>query len=358
MMKYSESTLPIKSLLLDPNNFRYQDEKGFVTADEKRFGEQSVQDRASRRLRKENLPELKRSIITNGFLPIERLVVRPYSYADGRYLVVEGNRRLAALKWIEEDHEAGVEVPEEILSILHNVPVVVIPDGSDESTYLSIMGIRHVGGIRQWGGYQRAKLVTDLRDDFGLDPGEVAERLGLSTQEINRRYRAFKALGQMQVDPEYGERSDAAMYAVFHEAVAIPIVREWLGWNESTSQFENDEDLHQFYDLIAPADADDGSTRQAKITTFSQVRQLRSILPLPEAKRVLLNPDRDFDAALGIAKADELNRSWGTQVAETVAALKSIGWDEVGKLTSDDLEEIRKLRQVVDNLLNTHDKLA
>ena len=77
-MEYTEQTLPVQSLLLDPNNFRYQDEKGFVTADEKRFHEQTVQDRASRRLRRENLAELKRSIITNGFLPVERLVVRPY----------------------------------------------------------------------------------------------------------------------------------------------------------------------------------------------------------------------------------------------------------------------------------------
>ena len=201
----------------------------------------------------------------------------------------------------------------------------------------------------------RHETVAVVRNDQARF---LAPKPAPSTQEVNRRYRAFKALGQMQVDPEYGERSDATMYSLFHEAVAIPIVRQWLGWNEATSQFESEDDLHQFYDLIAPADSEEGSTRQAKITTFSQVRQLRSILPLSEAKRVLLNPDRDFDAALGIAKADELNRSWGTQVAETVAALRAIGWDEVSKLTPDDLEEIKKLRQVVQSLLDTHDKLA
>ena len=357
-MNFEEAELPLDSLLLDPNNFRYQDESGFVTAEERRFHEDSVQDRASRRLRKEALADLKRSILTNGFLPVERLVVRPYGEAKDKYLVVEGNRRLAALRWIREDHEAGVEIPAEVLAVLDAVPVVLIPDGVDESLYLSIMGIRHVAGIRQWGGYQRAKLVTELRDKYGLESGEVAERLGLSTVEVNRRYRAFKALGQMQADPEYGERSDPSMYAIFHEAVAIPVVREWLGWNEATSLFENEEELHQFYELIAPTEPDEGPARQAKITTFSQVRQLRVILPLAEARRVLLNPDRDFDTAVGIAKAEELTRSWGTQVAETVAALKSIGWNELGQLSADDLEEVRTLQGVVADLLTAHDRLA
>ena len=199
-MDFEEKDLPISSLLLDPNNFRYQDESEFVTADERRFHEESVQDRAYRRLRRESLAELKKSILTNGFLPVERLVVRPYGDSGEKYVVVEGNRRLAALRWIDEDHAAGVEVPPQALSVLDSIPVIVLPDGEDESVYLSIMGIRHVSGIRQWGPYQRAKLVTELRDRYGLEPADVAERIGMSTQEVNRRYRAFKALGQMQLD--------------------------------------------------------------------------------------------------------------------------------------------------------------
>src|SRR5215469_13988256 len=122
-MAFEERELPLDSLLLDPNNFRYQDESGFVTAEERRFHEDSVQERASRRLRKEALAELKKSILTNGFLPVERLAVRPYSDMPDKYLVVEGNRRLAALRWIQEDHDAGVEIPDEVLAALHAVPV-------------------------------------------------------------------------------------------------------------------------------------------------------------------------------------------------------------------------------------------
>jgi hypothetical protein len=119
------------------------------------------------------------------------------------------------------------------------------------------MGIRHVGGIRQWGSYQRAKLVTELRDRFQLDGAEIGARLGMSTQEVNRRYRAFKALGQMQGDPEYLDRASPSMYSLFHEAVALPVVRTWLDWNDERSEFEDEDSLHQFYELIAPTEDED-----------------------------------------------------------------------------------------------------
>ena len=110
---YREDYLPQRKLLLDPNNYRFQDDPDYVHADEKRFHELGVQERAFRRLKaEESLVQLKNSFRTNGFIPLERLVVRPYSHAEDCYLVLEGNRRLAALRWIADDYQAGVEVPE------------------------------------------------------------------------------------------------------------------------------------------------------------------------------------------------------------------------------------------------------
>jgi hypothetical protein len=72
---FSEDTLPYHQLLLDPNNYRYQNDPDFVFADEPRFHEEGVQDRAFRRLRgEESLVQLKNSFMTNGFIPVERLV--------------------------------------------------------------------------------------------------------------------------------------------------------------------------------------------------------------------------------------------------------------------------------------------
>src|SRR5712691_3060410 len=85
-------------LLFDPNNYRFQDTDNFVYAAEERFHEDSVQRRAYQRIRLEDgLQALKSSIMRNGYIPVERIVIRPDTgSASGKYLVIDGNRRLAA----------------------------------------------------------------------------------------------------------------------------------------------------------------------------------------------------------------------------------------------------------------------
>lgn len=353
----TEKDLPVGKLLLDPNNYRFQDDPSFSLADPKRFYEETVQERAYRRLRNEGLAELKSSILANGFLRFERIVVRPYDNDDDCFVVVEGNRRVAALKWIAEDHAAGVNVREDVITALDSVPVITIA-GENEATYLALMGVRHVGGIKEWGGYQRAKLVTELHDDHGLDRSEIAARLGMSVHEVNRRYRAFKALRQMEQDEEYGDRAQPTMYPLFHEAVSLPIVRDWLGWDETRAKFTQLQELEQFYELIAPLEREDQDSVDAKITTYSQVRSLRAILENADAKRVLLDPDRSFPEAAAIAKAEELSKSWATQVAEAVGALNAVSALELARLKSEDVEAIERLAAIAQQLLDTYRKLT
>lgn len=363
---YKEDYLPVSQLLLDPNNFRFQDEAEWVRADPQRFAEPTVQDRAAKRIRGEGLVELKNSIISNGFLAVERLVVRLYRAAteDGPalYLVLEGNRRLAALQWIKQDHEAGVPIPQNVVDVLDAIPVIIIDSDDDAGTYLAIMGIRHVGGIKQWGGYQRAKLVADLRDLHGYDTTDVADRLGMTKHEVNRRYRALKALQQMQEDEEFADYASTSMYPIFHEAVSLPIVREWLNWDDNELTFRNDDGRRQFYELITPSYEDDQdesaeATVPPKITTYSQVRELRSILSNAEATQILLDPDNSFSEALAIAKAEELSKTWKTQVTEAISSLSSMSVFDLENLDEDGLSVITRVGEIAERLLATRQKI-
>jgi hypothetical protein len=321
-----------------------------VEANESRFAEQSVQTKAAERLRTEALLQLKNSILKNGFLPFERLVVRPYG--TDRYVVIEGNRRLAALRWIASDVEAGADVPESVKAALGDIPVVIVPDdAADPALREALMGIRHVSGIKEWGAYQRAQLVSTLKDKYGLESTEIAQRLAMTAHEVNRRYRAFKALRQMMHDEEYGEYARPDMYPMFHEAVSLPVVKDWLGWNEETAEFQKHEELRRFYQLISPWESEDGQTRGAKITSYAEVRELRSIMENAEARRVLFDPGKQLVEAAAIAKREEIARSWKAELAEAISALESIGALELKRLTGDDLELLTKLRNTTAELL-------
>ncbi|WP_230971225.1 ParB N-terminal domain-containing protein [Nitrogeniibacter aestuarii] len=355
-----QADLPATALLLDPNNYRFHELEHYVEAAEDRFAEDAVQKRAQQRLRQEEgIQELKNSIVRNGYIPVERIVVRPYAHAEGKYVVVEGNRRTAAVKWILDDQDAGVNIPQATLNSIANLPVVIVEEAApDEIFRASLMGIRHVSGIRQWGGYQRAKLVAHMRDALQLESGEVSDRLGMSTNEANRRYRAFQALRQMQMDEEFADFANPSMYAIFHEAVSLTAVKAWLDWRDVEGKFCNEETRTQFYELITPREDDEGHKLEPKITSYSQVRELRSILDKPEAKRILLDPSRPFVEALGIAKQEEFARLWVSAVAEAISSLESLGVKELKDLQQAEVDSLNKLRNLASERLNDYTALT
>ena len=51
--------------------------------------------------RRDQLDELKHSIMTNGYVPVERVIVVPYAPKSGFFLVVEGNRSGQSRKFCE-----------------------------------------------------------------------------------------------------------------------------------------------------------------------------------------------------------------------------------------------------------------
>ena len=59
MTHLNDKPVALEALLLDPNNYRFQDYDDFVRADESRFHEPSVQDGTYARLRAEGLAQLR-----------------------------------------------------------------------------------------------------------------------------------------------------------------------------------------------------------------------------------------------------------------------------------------------------------
>ena len=107
--EFEGQDISVSKLLLDPNNYRFLDRRKFKKKAAKRSHEESVQRATLDSLEQSyQLDELKHSIITNGYVPMERIIVVPYSAKTGFFLVVEGNRRVASLKSIlKEERKAS-----------------------------------------------------------------------------------------------------------------------------------------------------------------------------------------------------------------------------------------------------------
>ena len=89
MVQPRSITPAVDQLDFDPENPRFYDSVGANDGDARAI---------QRMLEQENLEELVGSIGNQGFFAGEPLLVTPNPKSEGRWIVVEGNRRLAALR--------------------------------------------------------------------------------------------------------------------------------------------------------------------------------------------------------------------------------------------------------------------
>ncbi len=161
--KLVDIVVNIAELYFDPNNYRIRDPDGSEAVPDERIREPEVQAATRSVLSRKSLGDLRSSIVHNGFLLIDRVVVR--RLAGGGYCIVEGNRRIAAFRSLLDEYAEGLrELPSSLLEHARALQVVVIEaePSAVAQVAAAVMGIRHVSGPMKWTGFQSAGLVHDM----------------------------------------------------------------------------------------------------------------------------------------------------------------------------------------------------
>lgn len=151
------------------------------------------------------LDELAVSFLESGFWPQEALiVVKEKLYGQERHVVVEGNRRLAALKLLQRAIKGEIESKKwtEIIdgkklptNFFDSIPFIEVSDRKAVSAYL---GFRHVTGIKEWNPAEKAQYISKLIDEGRLSYDEVRRKIGSKTPTVRQNYIAYKLLRQME----------------------------------------------------------------------------------------------------------------------------------------------------------------
>lgn len=339
---FKADEVPLKNLLLDPNNYRFWDHKKFKKKVNNRFHEEKVQAATLENLEHNyQLEELKSSILANGYVPMERIIVTPYPSKAGSYVVVEGNRRVAALKSIlKESAEGVIQLSKNQIASFSKIPCAILSSKGKDLRHAErvIMGIRHIAGPKEWGAYQQALLVSELKDEEGLEFKDIGGMLGVSSVEAARRYKAVSALKCMEDDELYGAKSEPNFYRLFHEMVSSPDVRLRFGWSHEENTFTDIERARQFFQLITS----DGKN-EPKLTTFGDVRRLRLIVGNAVAVETLLDPDKTLLEAIRIAEEKNVSSTPSGILDETKRALARISVSTAMDLSSEDIEKIDEI---------------
>ena len=259
----------------------------------------------SEMLEDEGVMDLMESIGIKGYFPGEPLLI--IEEDAGRFIVVEGNRRLAAVKLLNGEIEAPSRKGKTIDLIKQsspnkptNLPCAICTDRSAVSQYL---GYRHISGIKEWDSLSKAYYVKELiqandeskdyreklnniRKMIGSRSGYLARLMaGLYIYEKAKEKKFFN----LPIDPRTLD------FSLITTAISYADISSWLGLEnlyenlEPQINLENTELMFKFLFVIRG-----DSTRV--IGESRQLSEFSHVVASEEAMKVLIDTG-DLEAA-------------------------------------------------------------
>jgi hypothetical protein len=198
-----QATIAVEKLEFDPENPR-------LSTDLRPLHDEAL---LKHFILKENIFELMSSICQQGYVSAEPLLV--VERASGIYTVVEGNRRLASLKLLNNPKLATVRqsaineiVCEAAVPVPTSVPVLIYEKREDILDYL---GYRHVTGVERWDSLAKARYLKQLYDihkqKTEASPADVykilAKTIGSRTDYIQKLLKGYFLYCKIQDEDYY-----------------------------------------------------------------------------------------------------------------------------------------------------------
>ena len=183
--------VPLDKLLLDANNPRLAELGIPRTASQFDLLKALWEEMA--------VEEVAMSIAYSGYFEHEPLFVE--AETGGKYCVIEGNRRLAAVKLLV-DANLRQKVRANKLPViakrraeeLAELPVIVTTR-KDSWRYL---GFKHVNGPATWGSYAKAQYIAHVTNDYGVPLEDIALQIGDYNSTVLRMYRGLMIVEQAE----------------------------------------------------------------------------------------------------------------------------------------------------------------
>lgn len=150
--------------------------------------------------------ELVQSIAASGFFPNEALIA---ALENKKYVVIEGNRRLAAVKVLLNGDVAkrnGWDIPTlppAARKELETLPVIV----STRQESWRYLGFKHVNGPAKWSSYAKAKYIADVHRTYGITLTDIASQIGDRHRTVQRLFRGLMVIEQAEREKVY-DRED------------------------------------------------------------------------------------------------------------------------------------------------------
>ncbi len=266
--------------------------------------------------------ELVQSIAASGFFEHEPLIV---AEEEGRKIVIEGNRRLAAVKVLldrstrERDGWPIPELQAREREDLENRLPVAMSDRRDSWRYL---GFKHVNGPAKWTSYAKAKYIADVHRQYGIALCDIADQIGDRHNTVRRLYRGLMVLEQAERTKVY-DRDDRyrphLSFSHLYTGLDYDNISSFIDLRSEEEEAEDPVPVGRLSQLGELCRWLYGSKREKSLPVVESqnphLRQLNAVLGSMEAVSALRD-DRDLQ------RAYELSRPSSSVFEESILAAK------------------------------------
>lgn len=325
-----ETVIDLKKIFLDPNNPRFTS-KSWDNISDEHISEDSIQEVTKQRLVQEfSIYKLVDNIKINGFLPIDRIIIK--KFAEDKYVVLEGNRRICAAKIIMENYEKDSDyVSDDVIDSLMQISCLVYT-GSEEQPAWVFQGLRHIIGIQEWPAYNKARLLVQLMEDQDLTLTEVGKKFGLSAYGAGQWVRGYYAFTQAAEESDYTQEIDERAYPYLQEIFSRsnPVFKDWLMWNDTEYRFEDSLKFNEFLSWLYPRDEENvldgtevkGNWENRRIKRSNDLRIISYLLRESINEFEMFRADGDLEKAQNAANMKKYLESQDPAV-ETLDKIKN-----------------------------------
>jgi ParB family transcriptional regulator, chromosome partitioning protein len=262
--------------------------------------------------------ELQRQIVANEGV-FEPLLVEPHPELDGKFRIIDGDRRWTNTKILVEQGKQA----------LRTLPVEITDRTLEEEERLRVWIYIH-RQRKEWDAREKEMVAYRLVDIVGRASG--ANILGITVRELDKLVDVYQLSGRFT--------------ALREPAAAITWARELNGVAKK---------------LLTPTvvDAIVKKVNDKRITNSKDLRKLRQILRDPVARQHFLSREGDIDSALlRVSGPAAKSAGLGNDIAGLTEAVSKYAWTELQKLKGDSelLETIDRAQEVLASLRNALEK--
>ena len=352
----------IDRLILDPNNYRFIDNKDYIPVSENNLTDSRVQKRTYTLLagkNETNISDLTISFKSNGVLKLDPIQVKMLD--NNNVLVIEGNRRTAALKYLYIEFKKGNDVGKLTIDSFKSIQLISISD-ENSVQHLITMGLHHISGKKKWTPINQAQLIYDLKNKHNLSEDKICNSLSITKYNLRRSLRVLALIERYKLS-DFGDQFQTNMYSIFEEVIKKVELKAWLDWNDKILQADNKTNEEKLFswiskDEITERHGEENEQIIVKESIITKSREIRELAKFINDKKAITHMEESRSIIAGFVLSDAVGESRLSNALGNLKKEVNTAFQFSEYMNDNDFKQIATLRDKLDILIPYIDSKA